>query len=233
MRDREGPDDQPVAMDSRSVFRPIVRTLRLPGIVLAAVGVVVPRPAAASVPTRTDNVIATDARGRVLADNPALQAGDHVVVTVSGFASRERVEVRSDRLSILEFAGSDGVVRVPLTITGSSAIGQHFVAVVERTPSLSDSSTTYKGSMVVAIPRIGVMPYRVVARSVTEPPQDGRTGRSDGPHATTDVPTSGGSTSLARTGRDLVVALLEGALAISAGAGVLRLNRRRRGTRQS
>lgn len=215
------------------VASPVVRTIRIPGVALAAVlGALVPHTAGATVPPKTGNVVATDNRGRVLDENPALQPGDHVVVMVSGFDPRERVEVWADRLSVLEFAGSDGIVRIPLTITGNSALGQHFVAVVERTPSVSVSSNSGNGSVAAVVPRIGVMPYRVVARSTTEAPEaDGGTSRPVGPRTATDVSAPSSGRSLARTGVDVASALFEALFAASVGAVAVVRARGRRSSR--
>lgn len=203
---------------------PVVRLGRWTWLLpVAALAAFVPQSAGAAVPTRTDNVMAVDRHGRPLADNPMLTAGDLVAVTVTGFDPRERVQVRTERGMRTDHADRDGVVHVRFTVAGNVPAGQYNLAVIEN-PSPTATGSNHPGgpgNVVVTVPRVGILPYRVGDRSLVDVPSPA------GP--TADASGAQAHRPLASTGFDVLVVVLEAAFSITVGS-VLVLRRRRRTT---
>lgn len=168
---------------------------------------------------RNSAVTAVNGSGRKLGANPVVRAGEHLVVTVIGFAPHAEVMVRSswDGTDHGLDADPHGVARLRFTVPSGLAVGSYALTFVGAP---APHGRVPAGNVVVTVPLVARFAFRVRA-----------SGHDDGHGVrgvTTQRPGGHSSSPLANTGVDVAATLTVVAVALGVGVGVNRAGRRRR-----
>jgi hypothetical protein len=174
-------------------------------LVLSPAGIAAPRP--------TANLTVTDGSGNPLPARPAVRPATLMIVTVRGFAVAGPVTMRLARdpgPASTQHADQRGVVRVTYRVPAGLHNGPYLLTFTGRSPA--GPAPTPHGTVTVAMPNIGLLPFTVNRRA---------------PRPTTHEPSGhGGSSSdhgpLANTGLDFVALAILGALLVIGGVVLAR-----------
>ncbi|MCU1658012.1 MAG: hypothetical protein JWO57_2668 [Pseudonocardiales bacterium] len=192
------------------------------GVALAAVLVLAGAAAATGAPARpTSNVTAFAESARPLPADPVVQAGEPVLVVVTGFAAGVTVSVNVVGTAQIRYAHSDshGVVRFRFAAGDDLSGGQHLVT-FQGPPPPTAAGHSHLGNIDATVPTVGMLPFRL---------HPGRhSGHGVDAVSVSHAPDGSGSASgLSNTGADIVGPLLVALIALLAGAGALALGRYR------
>ena len=190
---------------------------------------------ASAVVVQTVNVVARDPHGVVLPDDPLLQPGERVSLTITGFGPQAHVTVRLGTSPLGSFiADSSGRVQFTFVVPANFPAGQYVVAAVGSalihpyTPTPVSGQGTIDPQLFEAeVPTLGLFPFHIgpvhQSSSPTRPPTSPT--HPSTPHSSGSPGNAGG---LGHTGVDVALLLFIGAVGLIGGLLIMMPGRRRK-----